>query len=148
MSSVGEKIKNLRINEGWTQATLAEKLNVSESTVQKWEKGKNNTQIPDLQKICDMFNVSLDRMVDEKAYIPIIPDEGEWVPTTTQEYDSDGEHLLCTLTLKREGKLHRFINAGGVEYSAIYYKGREMFSCERSHERDMILAWNATVDNW
>ena len=41
------------------------------------------------------------------------------------------------------GTLKRFNNAAGVPYSAIYDKnGREIFSCERKYEEDMIATWN------
>ena len=40
-----------------------------------------------------------------------------------------------------EGKcaaLHRFANAGGTLYSALYEDGQEILSCERSGEGKMI----------
>lgn len=40
MSTWNEKIKELRKLKGWTQQKLAEYLDVSISTVQKWEQGK------------------------------------------------------------------------------------------------------------
>ena len=35
--SIGKTIASLRKSKGWTQVELAEKLNVSDKTVSKWE---------------------------------------------------------------------------------------------------------------
>lgn len=43
--TIGKKILILRINREWTQATLAEKLNVSSDTVQKWEAEKTHRHL-------------------------------------------------------------------------------------------------------
>ena len=37
--------------------------------------------------------------------------------------------------------LHRFVNAAGTDYSAIYVNGFEMYSVVRSRERDMLEYW-------
>lgn len=37
--NLGKNIAELRKSKGWTQATLAEKLNISDKAVSKWESG-------------------------------------------------------------------------------------------------------------
>ena len=37
--TLNERIKNLRKEKGWTQLQLAEKLNVTDKAVSKWEVG-------------------------------------------------------------------------------------------------------------
>ena len=39
MDTLNERIKNLRKEKGWTQLQLAEKLNVTDKAVSKWEVG-------------------------------------------------------------------------------------------------------------
>ena len=39
MDNLNERIKNLRKEKGWTQLQLAEKLNVTDKAVSKWEVG-------------------------------------------------------------------------------------------------------------
>ncbi|CAK7010679.1 helix-turn-helix transcriptional regulator [Tissierella sp.] len=59
----GEKLKYLRENNDMTRDDLANKLNVSYSTISKYE---TNVRFPDqemLVKIADLFNVSTDYLL-------------------------------------------------------------------------------------
>lgn len=59
----------------------------------------------------------------------------------------DSQHeIINGVKLRNDGVLHRFINAGGVQYSAIYIDDFEVWSCEREHESQMIDDWNKTDD--
>lgn len=64
---IGERIQNLRINNGLTQEQLAEKLNVSRQSVSKWEMEQ---AIPETEKIVTMsqlFSVETDKiLLDDK----------------------------------------------------------------------------------
>ena len=42
METLNDRIKNLRKEKGWTQLQLAEKLNVTDKAVSKWEVGEAN----------------------------------------------------------------------------------------------------------
>ena len=64
-----EKILNLRTEYGYSQETLAEKLNVSRQAVSKWESG---TTLPETDKVITLsnfFGVSTDYLL--KDNIPI-----------------------------------------------------------------------------
>lgn len=41
---VGELIQKLRKERGWTQKYLADKMNISDRTVSKWERGVSQTK--------------------------------------------------------------------------------------------------------
>ena len=54
MDQLKEKVKEIRTKKGWTQEDLARKLEVSLSTVQRWEKqGGNPTRLArrELQRV-------------------------------------------------------------------------------------------------
>ena len=54
MDQLKEKVKEIRKKKGWTQEDLARKLEVSLSTVQRWEKqGGNPTRLArrELQRV-------------------------------------------------------------------------------------------------
>ncbi|MFC2071276.1 helix-turn-helix transcriptional regulator [Chloroflexota bacterium] len=47
MERLNEKVKELRKKNSWTQEELAQKIGVTLSTVQRWEKqGGNPTRLP------------------------------------------------------------------------------------------------------
>ncbi len=60
----GEKIKTLRKSNNLTQAQLAEKLNCSVSKVGMWETDKREPTKNDLVSLADIFNVSINYLLD------------------------------------------------------------------------------------
>ena len=62
MDSVGQRIAKLRKDNGWSQLELAQKLNVSDKTVSKWENG-GMPGIDLFPQIAKLFNVSIDYLI-------------------------------------------------------------------------------------
>ena len=62
--SIGEKIKDLRKSKNMTQEDLAECLNVSISAVSQWEIGKTMPDITMIPIICNVFDVSADKLLE------------------------------------------------------------------------------------
>lgn len=60
---VAKNIAELRLLNNMTQLELAEKLNYSDKTVSKWERGESSPDIAVLVEIADLFGVTLDYMV-------------------------------------------------------------------------------------
>lgn len=56
--AVGERIKDIRIARGWTQAYLAKLLNVGTSTVGMWESGKSKPKTDQAVEICKLYPVT------------------------------------------------------------------------------------------
>ena len=54
MDSIGEQIRKARNAKGWTQAVLAEKMNVSRSAVANWEQGQ---RLPDISTLVRLTNL-------------------------------------------------------------------------------------------
>ena len=63
------RLKNLRIENGYTQKEIAEKLGTSQPSYQNWEKGTRQPSRNTLQKIATLFNVSTDYLLG-KTDIP------------------------------------------------------------------------------
>ncbi|WP_128547183.1 helix-turn-helix domain-containing protein [Larkinella soli] len=57
---LGKLIQDLRKKQGYTQATFAQKLGVSESTVAGYEVGKNNFTVATLKTIAKALNAELE----------------------------------------------------------------------------------------
>ena len=64
--------------------------------------------------------------------------------TWNETIGGDTKHqIVYEIKLFGNGILHRFNNAGGCPYSAIYVDNFEVWSCERKGETRMIHEWNA-----
>ena len=79
LNDVGKRIAELRKQNGWSQAELAEKLNISDKAISKWENG-GMPSVDLFPKLAKIFNVSID-------YLMIGDSEGE----TEQEAEAASE---------------------------------------------------------
>ncbi len=64
---VAHNLTELRKEHKWTQAELAEKINYSDKSVSKWERGEGLPDVKVLQQMADLFGVTLDYFVSENA---------------------------------------------------------------------------------
>lgn len=60
-----EKLKQLRIQNEYSQEQLAELLNVSRQAITKWESGKGMPDISNIKMIATLFDVTLDSLLDD-----------------------------------------------------------------------------------
>lgn len=60
---LGQRIKEERENQNWTQDDLAEKINVSSQAISKWELATAYPDIDRLIQLSELFNVSLDSLI-------------------------------------------------------------------------------------
>ena len=60
---LNSNVKFLRKQANMTQPELAEKLNVSKSTISNFESGQINTSIEILDKLHQIFNISLEELI-------------------------------------------------------------------------------------
>ncbi len=83
---IGERLKELRKKNGYTQVTLADNLGVSKGTVAMWETDKRMPDFDKLNELCDLFDVRLDYLTgrSDDASSPKLSEEdidqlGRWV---------------------------------------------------------------------
>lgn len=60
---LGENIKTLRKQKGYSQETLAQQLNVVRQTVSKWEKGYSVPDAEMLERMANLFEVSVTELL-------------------------------------------------------------------------------------
>jgi len=58
-----ERLRTLRINNGYTQISIADALDVDRSRYAKWETGIARPSIEVIAQICELLNVSADYML-------------------------------------------------------------------------------------
>jgi transcriptional regulator with XRE-family HTH domain len=64
--NLADNLKFYREKSGLTQAELAEQLNVSRSTLSKWETNHQEPSLGDVFILCDFFQISVDQLVGRK----------------------------------------------------------------------------------
>ena len=72
-ATIASNLIRLRLAAGMTQAEVGEKLNYSDKTISKWERGEVTTDVFVLMEIAALFDVSVDYLIQPHAEIePIV----------------------------------------------------------------------------
>ena len=69
---LGEKIAQLRRNNGWSQEELADKMEVSRQAVSKWESNQTTPDLERILRLSSLFGVTIDYLLKDDA-APEIP---------------------------------------------------------------------------
>ena len=69
MTTIAQNISSYRTRTNMTQQQVADKLNVSNHTISKWELGINTPSVEDMQKLAQVFGVTITELVVEQAYL-------------------------------------------------------------------------------
>ena len=67
--TIGEKIAKLRTSLNISQEQLAEKISVSRQSVSKWERGESLPDLYTLQRIADLYGITINDLAYEKQEI-------------------------------------------------------------------------------
>lgn len=76
---VAANISDLRRKHNMTQLDLAEKLNYTDKAISKWERGESIPDVLVLKNIADLFEVTVDYLLqeDHPAPAPVVDEEQE-----------------------------------------------------------------------
>ena len=141
-SNFPSNLSALRKSRGLSQAALAKMLDVSESTVQKWEKGINKTSLDDLLRIKEIFKIPLDILVGNHVDMDAIHKIGE-ISAKENGFHYETDHEIFSAPLKGNAVLHRYRDTvNEVEYSAIFLEMEECTCLPREKEYEVIWSWN------
>ena len=66
MKSIGETIAYLRKQKGMTQNELAEKMNVTDKAVSKWERDLSCPDVNSISKLADILGISVEELLKAK----------------------------------------------------------------------------------
>ncbi|MCL1147798.1 helix-turn-helix transcriptional regulator [Shewanella sp. 10N.261.52.F9] len=67
------RLKVLRAERDWTQADLAEKLEVSRQTINAIEKGKYDPSLPLAFKIARLFAIPIEAIFEDETEVEVSP---------------------------------------------------------------------------
>lgn len=65
-----EKITRLRLEKGWSEYELAERAELSQSTISSWYRKNLIPSIPSLEHICNAFGMTLSQFFVEDDNFP------------------------------------------------------------------------------
>ena len=94
---IGKFIAEQRKQRGYTQKELAERLNVTDKAVSKWETGKGYPDIEILEKLSEIFCVSINDILS-----------GKIIPQENKEKEADKnliEEIKNTNNTKKKGQI-------------------------------------------
>ncbi len=63
-------LRNLRKSRKWKQAKLGAKLGVTKDTVSRWELGKTHPKPEQLERLAQIFNVTIDHLMGRERLGP------------------------------------------------------------------------------
>ncbi|MCD8382392.1 MAG: helix-turn-helix domain-containing protein [Clostridiales bacterium] len=100
-NKIGKFIASCRKEKGLTQMQLAERLNISNRAVSKWETGKSMPDVSVMQKLCSELDISVNDLLS-----------GERIPM--EDYRDKAEENLLELQQENllERAIKRLINSG------------------------------------
>jgi transcriptional regulator with XRE-family HTH domain len=87
-SKVAELLISLRKEHGYTQSDLAEKLGISFQAVSKWERGENLPDAFTLVELADIYNISVDEILNGKV-----------IPRNTDDEKAGRKKLILVLAV-------------------------------------------------
>lgn len=116
MSTVHDRIKELREKAGLSMEQLAEKLGTAWQTIQQWENGKTAPQRKRLQSVAEALNTTVDYLVTG-GYPPAPPNQTSRVEEPRSKYIADLEqHSGAVAVRKVIFKISAGIAGFAVEY--------------------------------
>ncbi|WP_253303106.1 WO male-killing family protein Wmk [Wolbachia endosymbiont of Phyllotreta cruciferae] len=97
---VGKKVKNWRLERGYTQKDLAEKIGVKYWVILQYEKGNRRISIERLYAITEALSISITDLIPVSK--SCLEDEGEEILNLVREYkkinDQELRRMFCLLT--------------------------------------------------
>ena len=96
-----EKITKMRLEKGWSEYELAERAELTQSTISSWYRKKLIPSIPSLEHICATYGISLSQFFREEESFP------EYITKEQMEILNRWNRL----TKKQQKKLAEFLDS-------------------------------------
>lgn len=94
---IGKFIAQCRREKGYTQASLAEKLGITDRAISKWENGRSLPDASIMQELCGLLNISVDELLS-----------GEHIPPATSKETEENDNITIHESnpkLSKKGKI-------------------------------------------
>ena len=100
---IGSFLKELRKEKELTQEQLAEKLNVSNRSVSRWENGNTMPDISILIELAEFYEVDIKEIIDGERKSENMNDAEKELMNKVVDYTSKDKEIIITQTQKYSG---------------------------------------------
>ncbi|MFT7156835.1 MAG: transcriptional regulator with XRE-family HTH domain [Parvicella sp.] len=97
MSNIGERISQLRKRKNWSQTELSNAIKASREAIGKYERNESVPSVEVAKKIADIFEVSLDYLVNENETVVFDKQTVKRLQDIENLPEDDKEHIFYTL---------------------------------------------------
>ena len=91
-----EKLVSLRKENGLTQLKVAEELDISRQAISRWESGVAMPSPENLRRLCELYSVPLDYLINENSEQPARVEEDNGEKRKNRKWSS---WLICILLI-------------------------------------------------
>lgn len=91
-----EKLVSLRKENGLTQLKVAEELDISRQAISRWESGVAMPSTENLRRLCELYSVPLDYLINENSEQPARVEEDNGEKRKNRKWSS---WLICMLLI-------------------------------------------------
>lgn len=124
--SIGQQIKQLRLDKGLTLQELAERAGLTASHISQIENAKSSPSLATLKVIsrelgCRLIDFFADELVDD----PVITSEKDWTQVHLPAWESASMQMVRTVGYKRMQPFYTVIPPGGRSREAYSHIGDE-----------------------
>ena len=151
MSRFSERLKALRRDRDLTQQSLADRLGISKSSINMYERGEREPNFSTLEAIADLFNVDMDYLLGKSDILNrSAQEEPNLVPFSPTHRIPILGRIRAGLPLycedHVEGYTYTELN-GGAEYFALRVTGDSMNAARIGDGDTLIIRRQECVDN-
>ena len=101
--AIGKFISSCRRDKGLTQIQLAEKLNITNRAVSKWETGKSCPDASIMLKLCDILDITVNELLSgERISMESHRKKPEEDPVPLQHEEDQAQENLLRITVNEQ----------------------------------------------
>jgi len=102
MATFHERLRELRIQKGFSQQDLADRIDQTKQNVSQYERGVRRPNMDKLQELCDIFNVSMDYITGKEDVTPRLVDSDGIMALEIFSKNSEVERIAKEIYKKHE----------------------------------------------
>ena len=111
---LGDNIRRLRKNRGYSQETLAERMHVVRQTISKWEKGLSVPDADMLEQMADLFEISVSELLDGSISQQELPEESADAVAEVAKQLAVMNDQLAGQVIRRRKNARRFLIGAAI----------------------------------